>query len=698
MSTRDLLIEIGTEELPPKALKQLSDEFLNGVLAGLKEAGVLAGNTNDVDAIAYATPRRLAMIIKNVAVQQADREVEKRGPAIQAAYDAQGKLTKAAEGFARSCGIGAEQLGRIKTDKGEWLGYVEKEKGKATPEIVPKIVEQALAKLPIPKRMRWGARKEEFVRPVHWIVMLFGKDVIDAPILGIQAGRETRGHRFHHPEPVTLNSPQDYVESLRKAYVVVDIEERKTDIRQQVEQAAEKLGGRAVMDDDLLLEVTALVEWPVAVMGDFEQHFLQVPKEALISTMQGNQKYFPLLDGEGKLMPHFITISNISSTDVSKIKAGNERVIRPRLSDAAFFWNQDRKQPLEKRMSMLDQAVFQNKLGTLGDKSRRVAKIAERIAAALGADASHAHRAALLCKCDLMTSMVYEFPELQGIMGRYYATHDGEPADVAVALDEQYMPRFAGDQLPGNIIGQILALADKLDTLLGIFAIGQKPTGEKDPFALRRAALGVLRILIERGLTLDLRELLGYAADALADVPGMQSSAQAAIDETLDFMLERLRVYYQNQQVAADVYEAVAELKPTTPVDFDRRMLAVDRFRKLPEAESLAAANKRISNILKKVEGAIPQKVDVSLLQEAAEKDLYNAVQQQAAKVNPLFDLGDYEAALLQLAGLRNVVDTFFDKVMVMADDVALKNNRLALLNSLRGLFLRAADLSRLQS
>jgi glycyl-tRNA synthetase beta chain len=701
MSTRDLLIEIGTEELPPRALKQLSSEFVSGVVAGLKEAGVLAAEANDEDAIAYATPRRLAMIIKNVAIHQADREIEKRGPAIQAAYDAQGKLTRAAEGFARSCGISAEQLSRIKTDKGEWLGYVEKEKGKPTTEIVPKIVEQSLAKLPIPKRMRWGSRKEEFVRPVHWVVMLLGDDVINAPVLGINSGRETRGHRFHHPQPIKLNSPQDYVESLRKAFVIADMEERKTDIRQQVEQAAEKLGGRAVMDDDLLQEVTALVEWPVAVMGEFEQHFLQVPKEALISTMQGNQKYFPLLDGEGSLMPNFITISNINSADVSKVKAGNERVIRPRLSDAAFFWDQDRKQPLEKRMGMLDKVVFQNKLGTQGDKSRRVAKIAEHIAGLLGANKSHAHRAALLCKCDLMTSMVYEFPELQGIMGRYYATHDGEDADVAVALDEQYMPRFAGDQLPQNIIGQILALSDKLDTLVGIFAIGQKPTGDKDPFALRRAALGVLRILIERGLSLDLMELLAVATAGLKGQVATlddQKNQQAVMADVFEFLLERLRVYYTNQEIAVDVYEAVAELKPTTPVDFDRRMQAVNSFRKLPEAESLAAANKRISNILKKVEGNLPHAVDVSLLQEEAEKNLYTALQTQAAQVNPLFDQGDYESALLQLASLRNVVDDFFDKVMVMADDMALKHNRLALLNGLRELFLRVADLSKLQS
>lgn len=689
MSTRDLLIEIGTEELPPKALNKLCDAFAEGIVAGLKDAAVEYS-----DFTAYASPRRLAVIVKNVAEKQPDREIEKRGPAVQAAFDKEGKPSKAAQGFAQSCGVDVNALTRIKTDKGEWLAYNIKETGKQTRELIIPIVEQSLAKLPIPKRMRWGDRNEEFVRPVHWVVLLMGDDVIDGKVLGIKTGRDTRGHRFHHPQKITLNMVNDYVSILDKpGKVIVDRDARAQAIRQQVEEAAEKLGGRALINEDLLQEVTALVEWPIAVTGGFDEHFLEVPKESLISSMQDHQKYFPVLDTEGNLLPHFITISNIDSKDVSKVKEGNERVIRPRLSDAAFFWNQDRKQPLEARMASLDKVVFQNQLGTLGDKSRRVAKIAEKMATQLGADKNHAHRAALLSKCDLMSEMVFEFPDLQGVMGRYYALNDGEPDDVAIALDEQYMPRFAGDELPRTTTGQILAIADKLDTLLGIFAIGQKPTGEKDPFALRRAAMGVLRILIERGLMLDLRELLEIAAQALQKVV----AAEKAIDEVFDFMLERLRVYYLNQNVTPDVYDAVVVLKPSRPVDFDRRILAVNSFRSLPEAESLAAANKRIGNILKKIETALPEKVSEKLLQEQAEKDLYTKVQHYAAIVKPLFEEGDYKTALQQLAGLRETVDTFFDKVMVMADDEALKNNRIALLSQLHNLFIEAADLSRLQ-
>ncbi len=690
MSTRDLLIEIGTEELPPKALNKLSDAFAEGVVAGLKDAGVAYESF-----VAFASPRRLAVKVNKLDQKQPDRETERRGPAVQAAFDKDGNPTKAAQGFAQSCGVDVAELSRTKTDKGEWLAYNLKEPGKQTSDLIIPIVEQSLAKLPIPKRMRWGDRNEEFVRPVHWVVLLFGDDVIDGRVLGIKTGRETRGHRFHHPEKITLKTVNDYVAMLDKpGKVIVDREARAEAIRQQVEQAAEKLGGRALINEDLIQEVTALVEWPIAVTGGFDEHFLEVPKESLISSMQDHQKYFPVLDTEGNLMPHFITISNIDSKDASKVKEGNERVIRPRLSDAAFFWNQDRKQPLEGRMASLDKVVFQNQLGTLGDKSRRVAKIAEKMAELLGADKNHAHRAALLSKCDLMSEMVFEFPDLQGIMGRYYALNDGEPDDVAIALDEQYMPRFAGDELPRTTTGQILAVADKLDTLLGIFAIGQKPTGEKDPFALRRAAMGVLRILIERGLLLDLRELLAIAAQALQKVV----DANAAMDEVFDFMLERLRVYYLNQNVTPDVYDAVVILKPSRPVDFDRRILAVNSFRSLPEAESLAAANKRISNILKKVETELPNKVNEKLLQEQAEKDLYAKVKHYEAIVQPLFEEGDYKTALQQLAGLRETVDTFFDKVMVMAEDEALKNNRIALLGQLHNLFIEAADLSRLQS
>jgi len=690
MSSCDLLVEIGTEELPPKALNTLCEAFAQGIADGLQDAGV-----GFSDFQAYAAPRRLAVILQGVEAAQPDRAMEKRGPAVQAAFDANGKATKAAEGFARSCGVTVDQLQRISTDKGEWLVYKVQEKGRATTELLPEIVERSLARLPVPKRMRWGDGEEEFVRPVHWVVLLLGDDVVDARILGIQAGRDSRGHRFHYPQKISLANATEYVALLdNPGYVMVDREARAEAIRQQVEQAAEKLGGRALIDEDLLQEVTALVEWPVAVAGDFDEHFLQVPKESLISSMQDHQKYFPVLDTEGHLLPHFITVSNIESRDPARVKEGNERVIRPRLSDAAFFWEQDRKHPLETHITSLDKVVFQNKLGSLGDKSRRVAKIAQQMADLLGANKDHAHRAALLSKCDLMCEMVFEFPDLQGIMGRYYAQHDGEPEDVAIALDEQYMPRFAGDELPTTASGQILAVADKLDTLMGIFAIGQKPSGEKDPFALRRAALGVLRILIERELPLDLRELLGFAADALADVV----AAEDSIDEVLDFILDRLRVYYLNQNIAVDVYEAVMELRPTTPLDFDRRMQAVNSFRSLPEAQSLAAANKRIRNILKKVSGELPAQVDEKLLQEAAEKDLYAQLQQLAQQVTPLFEEGDYKAALQQLAGLRAAVDSFFDQVMVMADDEALKHNRIALLNQLSSLFLRAADLSLLQS
>lgn len=690
MSTRDLLIEIGTEELPPKALAKLSDAFADGVIAGLNDASVKFASSTS-----YATPRRLAVLLKDVAASQPDLDVEKRGPAIKAAFGEDGSPSKAAQGFAHGCGVSVDELETMKTDKGEWLVFRSQEKGKSTTELVPNIVEQALAKLPIPKRMRWGDSDVEFVRPVHWVVLLFGDDIIDAEILGIQSGRDSRGHRFHHPEIITLQSPDDYVHRLDSpGYVIVDREARCEAIRQQAEQVAEKLGGRALIDEDLLQEVTALVEWPIAVAGDFDEHFLEVPAESLISSMQDHQKYFPVVDGEGKLMAHFITISNIDSKDINKVKEGNERVIRPRLSDAKFFWEQDCKQPLEKHIAALDKVVFQNKLGSLGDKSRRVAIIAKKIADILGADKDNAHRAALLSKCDLMSEMVGEFADLQGIMGKYYAEKDGEAEDVAIALDEQYMPRFAGDELPTTMTGQILSVADKLDTLVGIFAIGQKPTGEKDPFALRRSALGVLRILIERDLLLDLKEVLQVAAEALKDVV----DANKAVDEVFDFMLERLRVYYTSQDVAVDVYDAVVTLKPTRPVDFDRRVVAVNSFRSMDEAESLAAANKRIRNILKKIEGKLPEAIDQNLFQEDAENKLFSLIEQLTDEVNPLFEAGDYKSALQKLASLRDSVDGFFDTVMVMADDEALKNNRIALLNKLSDLFLQAADLSKLQS
>lgn len=682
---QDLLVEMGTEELPPKALPTLSAAFTDGIVKGLAEAGLQAQNITP-----YAAPRRLAVWVQGVAAQQADQIIEKRGPAMKGAFDAEGNPTKAALAFAASCGVAVEDLGKLETDKGAWLVFRQQQAGQATAALFPAMVEKSLAALPIPKRMRWGSGTAEFVRPVHWIVMLADESVIDAEILGIKTGRESYGHRFHAPDAVSITSPATYAAQLQTAFVVADFAARRDTIRQQVQTTAASFGGTAVMPEGLLDEVTALVEYPNAVAGKFEERFLDVPQEALISTMQDNQKYFALVDANGKLMPHFITIANIDSRDVARVAEGNERVIRPRFSDAEFFWTQDKKQTLASRREGLKTMVFQQKLGTLYDKSARVAQLAAYIAEQLGADAALAVRAAELGKCDLITNMVFEFTELQGIMGRYYANHDGEAAEVAAALDEQYMPRFAGDELPASKTGQILALAERLDTLAGIFGIGQKPTGAKDPFGLRRAALGALRLLIEKQLPLDLADLLDKAADNLT----AQVGSKPATHETLDYILERLRGYYQEQGIGAAVVEAVAALKPSQPLDFERRVKAVAAFRQLTAAESLAAANKRISNILKKVDGELPQTVNADLLQLPAEQALAQAVQAQQDKVLPLFASGDYEAALLSLAELREPVDQFFDEVMVMADDVALKNNRLALLNSLRGLFLRVADLS----
>jgi glycyl-tRNA synthetase beta chain len=682
---QDLLVEMGTEELPPKALPTLSAAFTDGIVKGLAEAGLQAQNITP-----YAAPRRLAVWVQGVAAQQADQIIEKRGPAMKGAFDAEGNPTKAALAFAASCGVAVADLGKLETDKGAWLVFRQQQAGQATAALFPAMVEKSLAALPIPKRMRWGSGTAEFVRPVHWIVMLADESVIDAEILGIKTGRESYGHRFHAPDAVSITSPATYAAQLQTAFVVADFAARRDTIRQQVQTTAASFGGTAVMPEGLLDEVTALVEYPNAVAGKFEERFLDVPQEALISTMQDNQKYFALVDANGKLMPHFITIANIDSRDVARVAEGNERVIRPRFSDAEFFWTQDKKQTLASRREGLKTMVFQQKLGTLYDKSARVAQLAAYIAEQLGADAALAVRAAELGKCDLITNMVFEFTELQGIMGRYYAKHDGEAAEVAAALDEQYMPRFAGDELPASKTGQILALAERLDTLAGIFGIGQKPTGAKDPFGLRRAALGVLRLLIEKQLPLDLADLLDKAADNLT----AQLGSKPATHETLDYILERLRGYYQEQGIGAAVVEAVAALKPSQPLDFERRVKAVAAFRQLTAAESLAAANKRISNILKKVDGELPQTVNADLLQLPAEQALAQAVQAQQDKVLPLFASGDYEAALLSLAELREPVDQFFDEVMVMADDVALKNNRLALLNSLRGLFLRVADLS----
>ena len=688
-ATRDLLVEIGTEELPPKALGRLRDALQSSLNSLLDENGLAHG-----DSRAYATPRRLAVVIKDVPIAQADRDITKRGPAVKAAFDADGKPTKPAEGFARSCGVAVSELQEMETPKGRWLVYNSTVTGKAATDLIPALLEKALKALPMPKRMRWGNSDIEFVRPLHWVVLLFGEEPIAANILGVDSDRYSRGHRFHHNEAIAITAPDAYVETLEQdGMVEVDMERRRESIRTQITEAGAALGGQALIDAALLDEVTALVEWPVAISGSYDPRFLEVPAEALVSSMQDHQKYFPVVDAQGQLLPYFITVANIASKDPEQIKAGNERVIRPRLEDAAFFWNQDRKQSLHSRAAQLDNVTFQKILGSLGDKQTRIAALASTLAEQSGFAIEPIQRAAALCKCDLVTSMVFEFPDLQGIMGRYYALHDGEDERVATALDECYQPRFAGDALPASETGQALAIAERLDTLVGIFAIGQRPTGDKDPFGLRRSALGVLRILIEKQLDLDLRTLIDNAASNYpADL-----KANTVSDDLFSFMMERLRAWYLDAGYTLHVFAAVLARQPVRPLDFDQRMRAVRAFRDLPEANSLSAANKRIRNILRKAETIIPAQYDKTLLQEPAEQALAAALEELDTQTAPLFKQRDYTTALCKLAALHAPVDAFFDNVMVMADDEALRDNRLALLQAVSALFLQVADISLLQ-
>ena len=687
MATQDFLVELGTEELPPKALKPLSDAFTQGIARGLEEAGIEFGRIE-----AFAAPRRLAVRIRSLADAQPDKSVEKRGPAVKAAFDDAGNPTRALTGFATSLGVTPDQLDTLETDKGAWVVYRTVEQGKPTVELMPELVEQSLAGLPIPKRMRWGAHRTEFVRPVHWVIMLFGNKVIDRPVMGLTPGNKTRGHRFHCPKSLIVPTPGDYEVVLKQeGYVIADFTERREQIRAGVTELAEKeASGKAVIDEDLLDEVTALNEWPVPLMGRFEERFLEVPAEALISSMKEHQKYFHVVAADGEMLPLFITVANIESKDPAQVISGNEKVIRPRLSDAAFFYETDRKTRLEARVDALKPIVFQEKLGSIYDKSVRVAALARKIADAIGSDPALAERAAMLAKTDLVTEMVLEFTDLQGIMGQYYAANDGEPEDVAKALNEQYMPRFAGDDLPTTLTGCAIAIADRLDSLVGLFGINQPPSGTRDPFALRRASLGVLRIIIERRLPLDLQTCCEWAQESFTVL-----TEQDTASTVVDYILERFRAHYDEQGIGAEVYLAVHARRPTRPLDFDRRVKAVEAFRQLPEAQALAGANKRVSNILTKQGGdSIGETVDASLLRDSAEKALAAQVDQQADKVLPLFENGDYASALSSLANLREPVDNFFDEVMVMADDEAIRNNRLALLNRLRNLFLRVADIS----
>lgn len=687
MAKQDFLVEIGTEELPPKALKTLSDAFTSGFCKGLDDAGLSYGKVES-----FAAPRRLAIRVHGLADAQPDKAVEKRGPAVKAAFDDAGNPTRALTGFANSAGVTPDQLDTLETEKGAWVVYRTVEQGRATAELIPELVEQSLAGLPIPKRMRWGAHKAEFVRPVHWIVLLLGNKIIDANIMGLPTGNETRGHRFHCPKELIIPTPDAYEVVLREeGYVLASFEERRDKIRAGVEALAHEQGdAQAVIDDDLLDEVTALNEWPVPLLGHFEERFLEVPAEALISSMKEHQKYFHVVNKDGRMLPLFITVANLESKDPSQVVSGNEKVIRPRLADAAFFYDTDRKHTLESRIDALKPIVFQEKLGSLHDKSVRVAALAKKIAEAIDGKPENAERAAMLAKTDLVSEMVLEFTDLQGIMGEYYARNDGEPDDVAAALNEQYMPRFAGDDLPQTLTGCAVALADRLDSLVGLFGIDQPPSGTRDPFGLRRSALGVLRIIVERELPLDLQTCCEWAAANFTSL-----TVEDPVTPVVDYMLDRFRAHYEEQGIGAEVYLAVHARRPTRPLDFEQRIRAVEAFRQLPAAQALAAANKRVSNILVKQGGeGLSERVDSSLLQDAAEKALAEAVDAQADKVTPLFARGDYGAALTSLADLRETVDRFFDDVMVMADDTAIRNNRLALLNRLRNLFLQVADIS----
>lgn len=685
----DFLFELGTEELPPKSLQSLSQALGQEVESSLQSAGLEYGEVR-----LYAAPRRLALTIKALQTKQTDRETERKGPAEAAAFEDDGSPTKAVIGFARSCGVEVDQLDRVETPKGIWMSYQITSKGAPTIELLPEIIQTALDRLPIPKRMRWGSSDAEFLRPVHWVVAMLGTTVVPATLYGITSGNQTQGHRFHHPEKITISSADSYATQLESdGMVLADSKNRKEKILQQVAAVAEKLGGHAVIDAALLDEVTALVEWPVAVGGSFEKRFLEVPQEALIASMQGHQKFFPVVNGSEELMAHFITVSNIESSDPTMVQSGNERVIRPRLSDAAFFWEQDLSQALSSHQNGLKKVVYQDKLGSLLDKSERVAQLASTIASELGSSTEHANRAAMLGKCDLLTNMVKEFPELQGTMGRYYAEHDNEPVEVSAALDEQYMPRFSGDQLPSTPTGEAVALAERIDSMVGIFGIGMVPTGDKDPFALRRAALGVLRIMVENSHPLNLLRLIQSAAEGYGDkIDG--GTAQ----KVFAFMLERLRGYYRDQNISPAVFESVLSCQPPQPMDFDLRISAVNSFVDSEEAVGLSAANKRIHNLLKKADDVVDGQVDVALLEEEAEKSLHSRLDQIRQQLDDALQQNDYGTALKLLSGLRGSVDQFFDTVMVMADDQDIRNNRLALLSQLRNQFLRIADISLLHT
>lgn len=688
--TTDFLVEIGTEELPPRALRGLMNAFADNLCKALDDARLQYESVSP-----YASPRRLAVIVDSLAQSQPDRELTLKGPPVSVAYDDKGKITPAGRAFAKKCGVKPEDLERSKSDKGERLIFRSLARGQNTVELMPAVVESVLEGLPMPHRMRWGGGEAEFVRPIHWVVLLLGKHVIEGSVMGVPADRLTRGHRFHAPGDIAIAEPAKYLSALKKAHVLADFDERRQTIVRAVEESAKAAGGGPRASDDLYDEVTALTEWPVPLVGSFDETFLSLPMEVIVATLTRHQRYFPVADKSGGLLPRFITMANLESRDPGRVRDGNERVVRPRLADAAFFWETDRRTSLAARCGALTEVVYQRGLGSIHDKCARVAAMAAIVAAEIGADAQTVERAASLAKCDLLTGMVGEFPELQGLMGKYYALADGEPEVVAEAIGEQYLPRFAGDSLPTTVAGQVLAISDKLDTLAGVFALGKKPSGNRDPFGLRRSALGLVRIMIEQELDLNLKELVSFA---VANQPGRNKDEDALNQGLYDFITERMRAYYLDRQngLTPEMFASVMARRPDSLLDFDERLKAVAAFVRLEPASSLAAANKRIGNILKQAGVAGCDPVDQSLIREPAETALFESVVKARKAVAPLLGNRDYETVLTTLADLRDPVDGFFDDVMVMTDDEALRNNRLALLAELRAMFLNVADVSRL--
>ena len=688
MTTETLLIELGTEELPPKLLKVLATTFFEQIKTQLD-----AAKLSYADIHWYATPRRLAVKVDGLIASQADKAIEKRGPAINVAFDADGNASKAAQGWARSNGITVEEAERLVTDKGEWLLHKTLEQGKAVEALIPAMVNQAVTKLPIPKPMRWGSGRTQFIRPVHTLTMLYGEKIIAGETLNVRSNNVVTGHRFHHEGLVTINHADNYEALLREAHVVVDYQERKDTILAQINIAAKEINGIVLPDEELLDEVTSLVEWPVVLVGSFDEDFLNVPAEPLIYSMKDHQKYFPVTDTNGKLLNKFVFVANIDSKDPSQVVKGNEKVIRPRLADAEFFFKTDKKQTLESRLASLESVLFQKQLGTVKAKSERIASLSEFVAEQIGDDKALAYRAGLLSKTDLMSDMVLEFPQVQGTMGKYYAQHDGEPAAVAQALEDQYRPRYAGDALPEQNIGCAVAIADKIDTLVGIFGINQPPKGDKDPFALRRAAIGLIRIIIEKQLELDISDLIAKSVDLYQD----KLSNDAVAQQVLDFILGRYRAYYQDQNIAVDVIQAVLANAPSAPLDFDKRIHAVAHFKTLAESATLAAANKRVGNILVKFKGELFNEFNQAFASEAAEQELAASFATVKVNIAPLMANKDYQSALTELAALKTPIDNFFDNVMVMADDEQVKTNRLTLLSEIRNSFFAIADISLLQ-